>query len=216
MKKLIMINIITLIILAVGGATLFHFYNESVNYVKTDNAKIDGDQLAIASPVAGKLVKFNKETGDKVDKDEKVGTVMGQGADGKPSKVDITMPQNGTIVKTQATENGFVGAGTPIAYAYDLKKLYVTANIKETEIDGIKKGQDVDVYVDGYKDTTLSGKVKSIGLATASSFSLLPSSNGNANFTKVTQVIPVKVELSTDKSLDVIPGMNVTVRIHKN
>lgn len=216
MKKLIMINIITLIILAVGGAALFHFYNESVNYVKTDNAKIDGDQLAIASPVAGKLVKFEKETGDKVDKDEKVGTVMGQGADGKPSKVDITMPQNGTIVKTQATENGFVGAGTPIAYAYDLKKLYVTANIKETEIDGIKKGQDVDVYVDGYKDTTLSGKVKSIGLATASSFSLLPSSNGNANFTKVTQVIPVKVELSTDKSLDVIPGMNVTVRIHKN
>lgn len=216
MKKLIMINIITLIILAVGGAALFHFYNESVNYVKTDNAKIDGDQLAIASPVAGKLVKFDKETGDKVDKDEKVGTVMGQGADGKPSKVDITMPQNGTIVKTQATENGFVGAGTPIAYAYDLKKLYVTANIKETEIDGIKKGQDVDVYVDGYKDTTLSGKVKSIGLATASSFSLLPSSNGNANFTKVTQVIPVKVELSTDKSLDVIPGMNVTVRIHKN
>lgn len=216
MKKLVLINILTLIILVAGGFAAFHFYNEATNYVKTDNAKVDGAQLVIASPTAGKLTTLDKTVGDKVKKNEKIGTVVGMGQDGKPSKTDITMPQDGTIVKTQATENGFVGAGTPIAYAYDLNDLYVTANIKETQIDGIKVGQDVDVYVDGYKDTDLTGEVKAIGLATASSFSMLPSSNGNANYTKVTQVVPVKIELDKDKSLDIIPGMNVTVRIHKN
>lgn len=216
MKKLVMINILTLIILAVLGVVAFHFYDEATNYVKTDNAKIDGEQITVASPVAGKLVSFNKTVGDKLSKDDKLGTVAGAGQDGNPTKIDIKMPQDGIIVKKQATENGFVGAGTPIAYAYDMNQLFVTANIKETELDGIKKGQEVDVYVDGYKDTTLSGEVEQIGLATASSFSLLPSSNGNANFTKVTQVVPVKIKLSKDKSLDILPGMNVTVRIHKN
>ncbi|MCE4955942.1 HlyD family efflux transporter periplasmic adaptor subunit [Macrococcoides caseolyticum] len=216
MKKLVLINILTLIILVAGGFAAFHFYNEATNYVTTDNAKIEGDQLVIASPVAGKLTALNKSVGDALSKNDKIGTVAGMGPDGEPMKTEITMPQDGTIVKTQATENGFVGAGTPIAYAYDLNQLYVTANIKETQIDGIKVDQEVDVYVDGYKDTDLTGEVKQIGLATASSFSMLPSSNGNANYTKVTQVVPVKIELDKDKSLDIIPGMNVTVRIHKN
>lgn len=216
MRKIVLINILTLLILAIAGIAAFHFYNEATNYVKTDNAKIDGTQMTIASPIAGKLTTFSKEAGDKVSKDDTVGEVTGMGADGKPSKTKITMPQDGTLVKTTATENGFVDAGTPLAYAYNMNDLFVTANIKETEIDGVKKGQDVDVYVDGYKDTTLDGEVEQVGLATASSFSLLPSSNGNANYTKVTQVVPVKIKLSKDKSLDILPGMNVTVRIHKN
>jgi len=216
MRKIVLINILTLVILAAAGIAAYHFYDESVNYVKTDNAKVDGTQLTIASPAAGKLTTFDKQVGDEISKNDTIGEVMAQGADGRPSKVDLKMPQDGTIVKTQATENGFVGAGTPIAYAYDMNELFVTANIKETELDGVEKGQDVDVYVDGYKDTTLKGEVEQIGFATASSFSLLPSSNGNANFTKVTQVVPVKISLSKDKSLDILPGMNVTVRIHKN
>ncbi|GGB00983.1 HlyD family secretion protein [Macrococcus hajekii] len=216
MKKIVLVNVLTLLILAIAGIAAFHFYNEATNYVKTDNAKVDGTQLTIASPAAGKLISFDKKVGDDIAKDDTIGEVMAQGTDGQPSKMSLKMPQDGTIVKTQATENGFVGAGTPIAYAYNMDELFVTANIKETELDGVKKGQDVDIYVDGYKDTTLDGEVEQIGLATASSFSLLPSSNGNANFTKVTQVVPVKISLSKDKSLDILPGMNVTVRIHKN
>ncbi|TDM03601.1 HlyD family efflux transporter periplasmic adaptor subunit [Macrococcus carouselicus] len=216
MKKIVLINILTLLILGIAGVAAFHFYDEATNYVKTDNAKVDGTQLTIASPAAGKLTSFDKKIGDEINKDDSIGEVMAQGQDGQPTKMAIKMPQDGTIVKTQATENGFVGAGTPIAYAYDMNDLFVTANIKETELEGIKEGQDVDIYVDGYKDTTLDGEVDQIGLATASSFSLLPSSNGNANFTKVTQVVPVKISLSKDKSLDILPGMNVTIRIHKN
>ncbi len=45
-----------------------------------------------------------------------------------------------------------------IAYAFDMNNLWVTANIEETDVDDVQKGQDVDVYVDAYPDTTLTGK----------------------------------------------------------
>ena len=70
------------------------------------------------------------------------------------------------------------------------------------------------MYVDAYPDTTLTGKVEQVGLTTANTFSMLPSSNATANYTKVTQVVPVKISLDS-KSVNIVPGMNVTVRIHK-
>ncbi|WP_249652471.1 HlyD family efflux transporter periplasmic adaptor subunit, partial [Lysinibacillus sp. D4A1_S13] len=73
-----------------------------------------------------------------------------------------------------------VGAGSPIAYAFDMNNLWVTANIEETEVDDVQKGQDVDVYVDASPDTTLTGKVEQVGLTTANTFSMLRSSNATA------------------------------------
>jgi multidrug resistance efflux pump len=95
-----------------------------------------------------------------------------------------------------------------------MNNLVVTANIDETKIQDVKVGDVVDVYVDAFPGTTLNGNVKSIGLATASTFSLLPTSNTNANFTKVTQVIPVTIKLNNIPG-GLVPGMNVSVRIHK-
>jgi multidrug resistance efflux pump len=127
----------------------------------------------------------------------------------------VTLPTNGTVVQSNAVKNSFVAAGTPLAQVYDFNKLWVTANIEETNIDKITINQDVDVYVDAFPNTTLKGKVQSIGLATAGTFSLLPSTNSTSNYTKVTQVIPIKVSIDDYKGLELVPGMNVTVRIHK-
>jgi MFS family permease len=52
--------------------------------------------------------------------------------------------------------------------------------LDETDLNDVKVGQDVDLYVDGYPNTTLTGKVDSLGLATAGTFSLLPSSNSSS------------------------------------
>lgn len=114
---------------------------------------------------------------------------------------------------TSGVKNTVVAAGSPLAISYDLTKLWVTANIEETKIDDVEIGQDVDIYVDAFPNTTIKGKVEEIGLATAGTFSLLPSNNASGNYTKEVQVIPVKI--SIDSNLDLVPGMNVTVRIHK-
>lgn len=216
MKKVLLINILTLVVLIGGGAIGYYYYDQATSYVKTENAKIDGKMITIASPGAGKLTDWTAKTGQTLDSDATLGHVMMAQAGQKPVSTSIVMPTKATVVQSMATENGVVGAGTPLAYGFNLNNLWVTANIEETDIDEVKVGQTVDVYVDSYPDTTLSGEVEQIGMTTAGTFSMMPSSNGNANYTKVAQVIPVKVSLSQEKLLDIRPGMNVTVRIHKD
>lgn len=211
-KRMILINVILLIILVGGGFTGYYFYNRSVTYLTTDNAQVAGQQVNIASPASGKLVDWNAKTGDTFRKNETIATVQTIGDKG-PVEMDIKAPANGTIVQSNAVKNTIVAAGSPLAITYDLTNLWVTANIEETHIDEVQVGQDVDVYVDAYPNTTLKGKVQEIGLATAGTFSLLPSNNASGNYTKETQVIPVKI--SIDSTRDLVPGMNVTVRIHK-
>ncbi|MBL3399254.1 HlyD family efflux transporter periplasmic adaptor subunit [Staphylococcus pasteuri] len=215
MKKMVLINIITIIVLIVIGVLGFYFWNNATSYVSTDNAKIDGDQMKIASPTAGEIKSFDAKQGDKLKKGDKVAEVVGQGQDGQSKKMSIKMPKDGTIVKTDGMEGSMAQAGNPIAYAYNLDDLYVTANVDEKDVADIEKGNDVDIDIDGQK-ATVSGKVEQIGDATANSFSLMPSSNSDGNYTKVSQVVPVKISLDSEPSKNVVPGMNAEVKIHKN
>lgn len=214
-RRLIIVNILILVVLIGGGFAGYYFYNQSVTYLSTDNAKIDGQAITIAATTGGKLTDWNGDVGKHYASGDRIGTIETAGPNGKPMDVDITAPQNVTIVQQSAVKNSFVAAGTPLGYSFDLDHLWVTANVKETDINDVKVGQDVDVYVDAYPGNTLKGKVEKVGLATANTFSLLPSSNSTGNYTKVTQVLPVTVSLDGYKGLDLAPGMNVTVRIHK-
>ena len=47
-------------------------------------------------------------------------------------------------------------------------------------------------------------------------FSVFPESNTSGNFQKVTQVIPVKIDIDNPEGLGLVPGMNVVVHIHKD
>ncbi|HCW7746868.1 TPA: HlyD family secretion protein [Staphylococcus aureus] len=209
MKKMILINVITVVVLLAIGIAGFYFWNKTTSYITTDNAKVNGDQIKIASPASGQIKSLNVKQGDKV------ATVTVQGQDGETKDMELKMPQKGTIAKLDGMEGSMVQAGNPIAYAYNLDDLYVTANIDEKDIKDVEVGKDVDVTIDGQK-ASVKGKVDSIGKATAASFSLMPSSNSDGNYTKVSQVIPVKITLDSEPSKQVVPGMNAEVKIHKN
>ncbi|WP_462413274.1 HlyD family secretion protein [Neobacillus sp. Marseille-QA0830] len=213
-RRMIVINVILLIVLVGGGFVGYYYFNESVNYLSTDNAQISGQQVSIASPAAGKLVEWSGHTGDNFAKDETIGTVEVQGTQGNAVDMPVKAPADGTIVQSNAVENSMTAAGNQLAVSYDLEHLWVTANIEETKLIDVKVGQDVDVYVDSFPNVTLNGKVQEIGLATAGTFSLLPSNSSSGNYTKETQVIPVKISLDSYGER-LVPGMNVTVRIHK-
>ena len=215
MKKMILINVITIIVLVVIGVLGFSFWHNTTSYVTTDNAKVDGDQIKISSPASGQIKSLNVKQGDKLDKGDKVAEVLAQGQDGQSKDMNIKMPQKGTIVKTDGIEGSMTQAGNPIAYAYNLDDLYITANVDEKDISDVEKGNDVDVDIDGQK-ASIKGKVEEVGQATAASFSLMPSSNSDGNYTKVSQVVPVKISLDSNPSKNVVPGMNAEVKIHKN
>ena len=73
-------------------------------------------------------------------------------------------------------------------------------------------GQAVDLNVDAYPNTRFTGIVINIGAATASEFALIPGNRSAGNFTKVTQRIPIKIEV-VDPAEQLRPGMMVTVGI---
>ena len=107
-------------------------------------------------------------------------------------------------------------AGAQLAVAYDPASVYVTARVDETDVDGVHVGRAVDFTVDAYPGRTFHGTVSGIQGGAAAVFSPFPQSNSGGNFQKVTQVIPVRVAIDDSQGVDLIPGMNVTVDIHKS
>ena len=215
MKKMVLINIVTIVVLVIIGVVGFHFYNQATGFVSTDNAKVDGEQIKISAPASGEIKSFDVKNNEKLNKGDKVAEIAAKGEDGQSQNMDVKMPQDGTIVKTDGMEGSMAQAGTPIAYAYNLDDSYITANVDEKDIADVEEGKDVNVKLDG-EDDELKGKVEEVGKATASSFSMMPSSNTDGNYTKVSQVVPVKISLDSKPSKNVVPGMNAEVKIHKN
>ncbi|OAO32112.1 multidrug efflux protein [Staphylococcus saprophyticus] len=215
MKKMVLINIVTIVVLVIIGVVGFHFYNQATGFVSTDNAKVDGEQIKISAPASGEIKSFDVKNNEKLNKGDKVAEIAAKGEDGQSQNMDVKMPQDGTFVKTDGMEGSMAQAGTPIAYAYNLDDSYITANVDEKDIADVEEGKDVNVKLDG-EDAELKGKVEEVGKATASSFSMMPSSNTDGNYTKVSQVVPVKISLDSKPSKNVVPGMNAEVKIHKN
>lgn len=215
MKKMVLVNVITIVVLVIIGVVGFHFYNQATGYVSTDNAKVDGEQIKVSAPASGEIKSFDVKNNDKLSKGDTVAKIAAKGEDGQSQNMDVKMPQKGTIVKTDGIEGSMAQAGTPIAYAYNLDDTYITANVDEKDISDVEEGKDVNVKLDGEK-AELKGKVEEVGKATAASFSMMPSSNSDGNYTKVSQVVPVKISLDSKPSKNVVPGMNAEVKIHKN
>jgi multidrug resistance efflux pump len=113
-------------------------------------------------------------------------------------------------------EGSFVTAGTQLAIAYDSSGVFVTARVKETDIDKVQVGRAVDISVDAFPGEHLTGIVAEVKTGAAGVFSLFPQSNTSGNFQKVTQVIPVKITINDRKNLPLVPGMNATVKIHRS
>ena len=69
------------------------------------------------------------------------------------------------------------------------------SNYKETQIHTIKIGMPVDMYVDAYPGQIFKGKVSGFRAGTGLSESLLPPENATGNYIKVTQRLPVRIEV---------------------
>ncbi|MEC8919303.1 MAG: efflux RND transporter periplasmic adaptor subunit, partial [Pseudomonadota bacterium] len=127
--------------------------------------------------------------------------------------LQIDSPIDGVINKTLIDQGEYVSAGQPILMMHDPSKLWVEANIKETDIGALRVGQSVSITVDAFPDQAFSGHVAVIGRAATSQFALLPDPNPSGNFTKITQRIPVRIRFD-DGPTDLIgPGMMVGVDI---
>ncbi|MFC5064532.1 HlyD family secretion protein [Actinomycetospora atypica] len=217
LKRSTKIALVVIILLAVAAAAAFtiSYLLDASKYVSTDNAQVDGTQIPIVAPSSGTLVGWTVSTGTVLRKDQVVSRVQLQGAYVQP-QLPIRAPAEGTVATTSTTEGAYLTAGSQLAIAYDPTDVYVTARVDETDIDEVAVGRAVDFTVDAYPGRTFHGYVDQIQGGAAAVFSPFPQSNSGGNFQKVTQVIPVRVGLDDKQGVDLIPGMNVTVDIHKS
>ncbi len=74
--------------------------------------------------------------------------------------------------------------------------VWVAANYKETQVDDIRIGMPVDLHVDAYPHRVFHGRVAGFSPGTGLSQSLLPPENATGNYVKVTQRLPVRIELT--------------------
>ncbi len=130
----------------------------------------------------------------------------------------IKSPMDGVVAKRWVLSGDVVQAGQPVFTLYDLKNIWITANLEETKLGHLRIGDPVEIDVDAYPGVKFNGKVFQIGSFTASEFSLIPPNNASGNFTKVTQRVPVKISIvdpaatpANDPLLR--PGMSVEVSV---
>src|SRR3954468_14924576 len=127
----------------------------------------------------------------------------------------ITAPSTGVIAKRNAETGALVQPGQSLMSIVPDKNVWVTANLKETQLTHVRVGDRAEFTVDAYPGRKFEGRVESLSPATGARFALLPPDNATGNFTKVVQRVPVKiaVEHPTQTEVPLRPGMSVDVTI---
>lgn len=124
----------------------------------------------------------------------------------------IHSPISGVVDKSFVNASEYVSAGQRLLMVHDPGKIWVSANVRETDVKYLKLGSTAAVTVDAYPDKTFKGKITRIGNAATSQFALLPTPNPSGNFTKIAQRLAIRIELETKSTL-LRPGMMVEVDI---
>jgi membrane fusion protein (multidrug efflux system) len=121
----------------------------------------------------------------------------------------------GAIVSNIDLQIGeYVTAGTPVFSLVAAERVWVQANLKETDLTHVRVGQQARVMVDAYPDHSWPARVASISPATGAEFALLPPQNASGNWVKVVQRVPLRLELERRPSDPPLrAGMSVEVEI---
>jgi membrane fusion protein, multidrug efflux system len=126
----------------------------------------------------------------------------------------LVAPVNG-IVSNRSVEVGQnVSIGQELMKIINLDDIWVTANLKESQLRSMRPGQRATISVDAYA-RKYNGHVESIAGASGALFSLLPPENATGNYVKVVQRIPVKITFDPGETKEHIlrPGMSVEPKV---
>ncbi|HWI55479.1 MAG TPA: efflux RND transporter periplasmic adaptor subunit [Desulfobacteria bacterium] len=211
-RKVFIISILVVMVITMIAVGFYYWY-ENTYYVSTEDARVTGTIFHVTPQIAGKLLEFNLAEGQEVNKGQIAGRQeMVNLPDSNLEMATMRTPIKGIVLKKQGNVGEVVTPGQVLAMLVNPDDLYISANIDETKIDRIKPGEVVDITIDSYPGKDFSGRVKSVGQATAATFSILPTSTGG-NFTKVVQKIPVKISM-TANDVKLLPGTSAVIKIH--
>ena len=112
------------------------------------------------------------------------------------ARTKVPAPVGGVVTKRGVQVGQRVAAGAPLMSVVPLDHLWVTANLKESQLRNVRVGQPVKLTTDLYGGGVVyHGQVLGQDAGTGSAFSLLPAQNATGNWIKVVQRVPVRIAL---------------------
>lgn len=221
----LVVIILVLALLGAGGYFGYNYLQDQQAYVSTDNAVVSGSLLQVGSLNAGQVSSVSVDIGDVVTRDQPLATItlptaLGSAPGGTAKlgfrgtddqQVAVHSPIDGVVVQRQGNPGDTVAAGQPLITVVDPTKFWVQAQIEETKVARVRPGQPVEVTVD-VVGQRFTGRVIAVGRASSATFSLLPQGNTSGNYTKVTQLVPVKIALDYG-ALPLTLGTSVEIKI---
>lgn len=132
-------------------------------------------------------------------------------------RTQVRAPVSGQIAKRNVQLGQKVAPGAPLMVIVPMDDLWVDANFKETQLNKLRIGQEVEMMADIYGDDVVyHGKILGVSAGTGSAFSLLPAQNATGNWIKVVQRVPVRISLDK-KDMQTHPlrvGLSMTVDVN--
>ncbi len=131
----------------------------------------------------------------------------------------IYAPADGVVAKKYSYEGDVTQSSQVIYTIYNLQNVYVVANVDETQFRNVHLGQKAVITIDAYPDRKFRGSVVSLTPCTVAQFTSSPVNNNSSDFTKVSQVISLKIMLHDLSDNDmkghtpILPGMYVEVKL---
>jgi len=200
-----MIIAAVIVILLAGLGIAGYFIYEGSFYYQTDNAMVDAVIYQLTANASGQLVIMNISQGDEV----KAGQVLAQVEKGPY----VRSPVDGTVTDVKMQKGDYVTASDVILVVVKTSDMYITANVEETNILKIRVGQSVSVSLDAY-GRSFDGYVEEVNTVTSTKLTGSATSfTTSGTYTKITQLIPIKIKLLDNVDLVNIIGTNATVKI---
>jgi multidrug resistance efflux pump len=197
--------VVVFVMLLAGLGIAGYFYYEGNFYYQTENARVDTLIYQLAAPTPGKLEKVYVSQNDEV----KASQVLARVDNGS----FIRSPIDGTVIDVKMDEGDYVTPADVVMVVAKTSDIYITANVEETNILKLHPGQPVIVTLDAYGQS-FDGYVEDVKTVTSSKLTgSISSFTTSGTYTKVTQLIPVKIKLLNEIDLADIIGTNATVKI---
>jgi membrane fusion protein (multidrug efflux system) len=127
---------------------------------------------------------------------------------------EVRAQSSGIVSKMELEAGEWVEQGESVFYLVGTGKVWIEANLKETQLTKIKIGQRVEARVDAFPDSPLAARVTKISAATGSEFMVLPAQNATGNWIKVVQRVPIRVEFEPGVIMpELRSGMTVRISV---
>lgn len=124
---------------------------------------------------------------------------------------------DGVMGKKDIHVGQLVQPGQMLARIVDDNDVWVLANYRETQMDGITVGKTVNFKADAIPDVVFHGKVEALSAAAGNAYSMIPVDNATGNFVKVEQRVPVRIALTKDNDPKQVAllraGLNVETKV---